>query len=79
MEQGHRLYAHARSIRHEVTSKVTQRAALEKLSIVLKAAGSSLEDIVKVNIYLKDMPRDFGPMNEVYAEVSSMTFFAIIF
>ncbi|KAJ7827477.1 Endoribonuclease L-PSP/chorismate mutase-like protein [Mycena olivaceomarginata] len=43
------------------------RRALENLSIVLKAAGSSLDDIVKANIYLTNM-NDFREMNEVYAE-----------
>jgi len=41
--------------------------ALENLAKVLRAAGSSLEQIVKANIYLTNMEEDFGPMNEVYA------------
>lgn len=44
------------------------RAALENLSVVLKAAGSGLEHVIKVNIYLTDLVNDFQPMNEVYAE-----------
>jgi enamine deaminase RidA (YjgF/YER057c/UK114 family) len=32
---------------------------------VLEAAGSSLEDVFKVNVFLADM-KDFGEMNEVY-------------
>ncbi|KAJ6537317.1 Endoribonuclease L-PSP [Mycena sp. CBHHK59/15] len=43
------------------------RRALENMSVVLKAAGSGLEHIVKANIYLTDMG-DFRAMNEVYAE-----------
>jgi enamine deaminase RidA (YjgF/YER057c/UK114 family) len=39
------------------------------MSKVLKAAGSGLEHIVKANVYLTDMA-NFGPMNEVYAQVS---------
>ncbi|KAJ7632901.1 Endoribonuclease L-PSP [Roridomyces roridus] len=42
------------------------RRALENLSVVLTAAGSGLEHIVKANIYLTDM-NDFQPMNQVYA------------
>ncbi|KZO95421.1 YjgF-like protein [Calocera viscosa TUFC12733] len=42
-------------------------AALENLAKVLRAAGSTLEQIVKVNVYLTNMQQDFGPMNEVYA------------
>ncbi|KDR85675.1 hypothetical protein GALMADRAFT_53495 [Galerina marginata CBS 339.88] len=44
------------------------RAAMENLSIVLKAAGSSLENIVKVNIYLTNLPHDFDLMNSVYTQ-----------
>ncbi|KAF9531882.1 Endoribonuclease L-PSP [Crepidotus variabilis] len=44
------------------------RTALKNLDVVLRAAGSGLEHIVKANIYLTDMGRDFAPMNEVYAE-----------
>jgi len=45
---------------------------LENLQIVLKASGSGLEHIVKVNIYLANMPRDFQLMNGVYAEVRAI-------
>lgn len=48
-----------------------KRAALENLSLVLRAAGSGLEHVIKVNIYLTDMVNDFQPMNQVYAEVHS--------
>jgi reactive intermediate/imine deaminase len=44
------------------------RTALENLSKVLKASGSGLEHIVKANVFLTDLPKDFGPMNEVYVE-----------
>lgn len=47
---------------------LSQRAALENMSKVLRAAGSGLEHIVKANIYLTDMA-NFGPMNEIYAQV----------
>jgi 2-iminobutanoate/2-iminopropanoate deaminase len=36
---------------------------------VLRASGSGLEHIVKANIYLSNLARDFEPMNEAYAEV----------
>ncbi|GAB1214616.1 YjgF-like protein [Aspergillus terreus] len=39
---------------------------LRNLSAVLESAGSSLKDVVKVNIFLADMA-DFGKVNEVYA------------
>lgn len=36
------------------------------LAVILSAAGRSLGDVVKVNVYLTDM-RGFAEMNEVYA------------
>jgi 2-iminobutanoate/2-iminopropanoate deaminase len=43
------------------------RQTLENLKAVLEAAGYSLADVVKVNVYLRDWD-DWGAMNEVYAE-----------
>ncbi|KAI1121829.1 L-psp endoribonuclease family protein [Nemania abortiva] len=43
------------------------RVALKNLSAVLEAAGSRLENIVKVNVFLTTMD-DFAPMNQVYDE-----------
>ncbi|KAG6830892.1 hypothetical protein H0H92_014043 [Tricholoma furcatifolium] len=45
-----------------------QTVALENISTVLKAAGSGLEHIIKVNIYLPNLSRDFAPMNEIYSQ-----------
>jgi len=39
----------------------------QKLEPALKAAGSSLADIVKCQVYLRD-PADFAPFNEVWRE-----------
>ncbi|KAJ4484737.1 Endoribonuclease L-PSP/chorismate mutase-like protein [Lentinula edodes] len=41
---------------------------IENLGNVLSAAGSSWEDVVKVNVYLKDMD-NFSAMNEVYEKL----------
>ncbi|MGA2373161.1 MAG: RidA family protein [Candidatus Korobacteraceae bacterium] len=38
---------------------------LENLSGILKAAGSSLDQVVKAGVFLKNMS-DFAAMNEVY-------------
>ncbi|CDK26530.1 unnamed protein product [Kuraishia capsulata CBS 1993] len=38
---------------------------LKNLEHVLKAAGSSMEKVLKVNIYLKDINR-FAELNEIY-------------
>ncbi len=43
---------------------------LENLKAILQAAGSSLEKVTKVNVYLRDI-RDFPGMNEVYARFFS--------
>ncbi|EXJ81573.1 endoribonuclease L-PSP [Capronia coronata CBS 617.96] len=38
---------------------------IKNLAAVLLAAGSSINDVIKVNVYLLDM-KDFDAMNEVY-------------
>lgn len=43
------------------------RQALINLKNVLEAAGSSLENVVKTTVFLKDMS-DFPKMNAVYGE-----------
>ena len=40
--------------------------ALRNLGQILEAAGSSLDDLVKTTVFLRDLD-DFGGMNEVYA------------
>jgi 2-iminobutanoate/2-iminopropanoate deaminase len=46
--------------------KKSTEVALSNIQKVLKCAGSSLDQVMKVTIYLKDM-NDFKNMNEVYA------------
>ena len=50
----------------------TERA-LNNLEIVLKAAGGTLDDIVKTTVFLADM-NDFVKMNEVYAKRFKLPF-----
>lgn len=50
--------------------KVQTRQALENLRAVLEAAGSCLQHVVKVTVFLQDM-EEFSQMNEVYAEFFS--------
>ncbi|WP_048148065.1 RidA family protein [Palaeococcus ferrophilus] len=47
--------------------KAQTRQALENVKAIVEAAGGSLNDVVKVTVYLRDMG-DFGAMNEVYSE-----------
>lgn len=56
------------STRHLVKG-VTEQAdqALRNLAEVLKAAGSSLGDVVKITVYLASIT-DFKDVNEVYAK-----------
>lgn len=46
---------------------------IKNLGNVLKAAGSSWEQVVKVNVYLKNMD-DFASMNEVYEKCRFVLF-----
>ena len=48
----------------QVVAEQTEQV-LKNLSEVLKAAGTSLDNVVKTTVFLADM-NDFGEMNEVY-------------
>ena len=43
------------------------RLCLEYLKAILEEGGASLNDVVKVNVYITDM-NDFGLVNEVYGK-----------
>jgi 2-iminobutanoate/2-iminopropanoate deaminase len=43
------------------------RRTLENLKAILEGAGTTLDRVVKANVYLKDM-NDFAAMNAVYVE-----------
>jgi len=43
------------------------RRTLMNVKAILEAAGSSLDKVIRCNVYLKDIG-DFAAMNEVYAE-----------
>lgn len=49
------------------------RQALENLKSILIAANSSLENVVKTTVFLKDMA-DFAKMNAIYAEFFTVDF-----
>ncbi|MBI2687745.1 MAG: RidA family protein [Acidobacteria bacterium] len=49
------------SIEHET------RLVLNDLKLILEAAGSSMADVVKCSVFLRD-GRDFAAMNSVYGE-----------
>lgn len=47
---------------------IQTRRALDSLSEVLKASGSSLEDVVKTTVFLADI-EDFPAVNKVFEEL----------
>jgi 2-aminomuconate deaminase len=47
---------------------VQTRACIENVKTILEEAGSSLEKVLDVTVYLTDMQRDFDTFNQVYAE-----------
>ena len=53
----------------DVVSEQTEQV-LKNLSEVLKAAGTSLDGVVKTTVFLADM-NDFAEMNEVYGRYFS--------
>ncbi len=52
-----------------LTGSITEqtRQSLSNISAVLEAAGSSLDRVVKVTVFLRDMD-DFAEMNQEYAK-----------
>ncbi|HEX9986156.1 MAG TPA: Rid family hydrolase [Thermoanaerobaculia bacterium] len=48
--------------------EVQTRACIENIRIILEEAGSSLEKVLDVTVYLTDMQGDFERFNKVYAE-----------
>ena len=42
------------------------RRTLDNMKAILEAAGSSLDKVLRCNVYLKDI-NDFAAMNQVYA------------
>ncbi|WP_416197715.1 MAG: Endoribonuclease L-PSP [Sporanaerobacter sp.] len=47
--------------------KKETRQSLENVKAILNEAGATLEDVVKVTIFISDMNK-FGEINEVYGE-----------
>ncbi|CAB50156.1 RidA family protein [Pyrococcus abyssi] len=47
--------------------KEQTKRVIENIKAILEEAGASLNDVVKVTVYLKDL-NDFAKMNEVYSE-----------
>src|SRR5690242_217652 len=56
--------ATGRSVKGDVAAQTAR--LLQNLEAILKAAGSSLEKVIRCNVYLRDIG-DFAAMNSVYA------------
>lgn len=41
---------------------------LNNIEAILIAGGSSMQHVVRADVFLKDLKSDFAPMNEVYAK-----------
>ncbi len=54
-------------IDHDI--EVQTRAAIENVRVILEDAGSSLDKILDVTVYLTDMKRDFDRFNKAYGEL----------
>jgi len=48
--------------------KPQARRVFQNLDLIAKAGGSSIDQALKVTIFLTDITNDFGPMNEVFRE-----------
>jgi 2-aminophenol/2-amino-5-chlorophenol 1,6-dioxygenase subunit alpha len=53
-------------IAHDIEAQT--RAAIDNVRVILEEAGSSLENVLDVTVYLTDMQRDFAAFNRVYGE-----------
>ena len=57
-------------IGHDI--EVQTRACIQNVKTILEEAGSSLEKVLDVTVYLTDMQGDFDRFNRVYAEYFGM-------
>jgi 2-iminobutanoate/2-iminopropanoate deaminase len=74
VRDGDRVYTSGQVAQDPATGKLMAggvaaqtEQALRNLETIMTAAGKSLADVVKVNVYLTDM-QSFAEMNEVYAK-----------
>ena len=71
---GNLLFLSGIGPRHRETEKIPEgieaqtRACIENVKAILEDAGSSLEQVVDVTVFLTDIDRDFAAFNRVYAE-----------
>jgi 2-aminomuconate deaminase len=71
---GNLLFLSGIGPRHRETEQIPEgieaqtRACIENVKAILEDAGSSLEKVVDVTVFLTDIDSDFAAFNRVYAE-----------
>ena len=71
---GNLLFLSGIGPRHRETEQIPEgieaqtRACIENVKAILEDAGSSLEKVVDVTVFLTDIDRDFAAFNRIYAE-----------
>ena len=71
---GNLLFLSGIGPRHRETEQIPEgieaqtRASIENVKAILEDAGSSLEKVVDVTVFLTNIDRDFAAFNRVYAE-----------
>ena len=71
---GNLLFLSGIGPRHRETEKIPEsieaqtRSCIENVKAILEDAGSALEKVVDVTVFLTDIGRDFATFNRVYGE-----------
>jgi 2-aminomuconate deaminase len=74
---GNLLFLSGVGPRHPQTEQIPEgieaqtRACIENLRVILEDAGSALERVVDVTVFLTNLDRDFAAFNRVYGEYFS--------
>lgn len=77
MQAGNMIYTSGQLPLNPETMQLTSgigpatKQSIDNCEAILKEAGASLEDVIKVEIFLKDM-NAFGDMNAVYSQYFSV-------
>lgn len=76
---GNLLFLSGIGPRHRETDAVAEgieaqtRSCIENVKAILEDAGSSLEKVIDVTVFLTDMARDFAAFNRVYGDYFGAT------
>lgn len=74
IKYGNLLFVSGQTPLDPVTRKIPEgdvqyqtKYCIENIKAILEAAGSSLDNVLKSTVFIKDM-NDFGKVNEIYAQ-----------